>query len=152
MRKIIRNRQQLLGLGGVIMVFCVFTVIIAILQRDPRKEDFYQLILETAPWFFLMGALMFAVAQRGIRVASSSLTINRLYSIQTTSHILFVLAGVLMIEHFNNFLLPLVATNFDTYQIYVNAVPNNWIVLILIGSIIQAYTTLRLDSELKKKA
>ena len=67
------------------------------------------------------------------------------------SPVLFVLAGILMVDHVHQFLLPLFndakGAGYITYLTYVY---NKWVVVLLIAAILEVYTTHRLASELNK--
>lgn len=104
------------------------------------------------PWVFLAGAIAFVTMQRIQSYNGNSLTIRRLRSIQFLSGILFILAGVFMIENYYHFIQPLVVSDINSYVTYMQTIHNNWVVLMLIGAILQMYTAHRLTSELNKES
>lgn len=133
------------------MVVCALVLIQASLTYDPQVPGWQTIAFEIAPWIFCASAAMYAIAQRGVRpqVSSEKITICRLLRIQTMSHLLLILAGVLMVENYNQFLMPFVVKDINSYQLYIQIVMNNWAVFILLGGILQVYTELRLASEIK---
>lgn len=102
------------------------------------------------PWMFLVGALLFVIMQRMQTYSGTDMTVRRLRSIQLLSGICFVVAGLLMVENYYHFVQPLVVKTMESYFTYLQVVHNNWVVLMLIGAILQMYTTHRLSSELNK--
>lgn len=143
------NKQQLLIIGAIMLVVCTFAIMAASLNI---RQQWAILTIETVPWFFLAGAICFSIAQHATRTKSTDLTINRLYRIQTFSHISLIIASLLMIEQYFHFLHPLLSTDMNTQITYLQTVHNNWVVFVLIAAVIQFYTTLRLGNELKKQA
>ena len=106
---------------------------------------------EVMCWLFLLGATLFAIMQMMQTYEGKELTIRRLKSIQCLADILFVLAGILMVDHVHQFLLPLFndakGAGYITCLTYVY---NKWVVVLLIAAILEVYTTHRLASELNK--
>ncbi len=102
---------------------------------------------------FTIGAVLFGIAQvlrssaLDSDTASNALTVRRLRSIQLVGCVLFVVAGVLMIDHTTHFLRPLFATHID----YVTYIYNKWLPAMLIAVVLELYTVHRLDKELKKQ-
>ena len=136
------------------IVVTTFMVIAATLSFDPKSQGWQVMTIEVCPWVFLTGAILYSAAQRGLRPAydKANLAINRLMSMQTLSHVLLVMTGLIMIENYNRFLFPLVANDLESYQLYIQFINNNWVVLLLISSILQGYTAIRLGTELKKSS
>lgn len=136
------------------IVVTTFMVIAATLSFDPKSQGWQVMTIEVGPWVFLIGAILYSAAQRGLRPAydKANLAINRLMSMQTLSHVLLVMTGLIMIENYNRFLFPLVANDLESYQLYIQFINNNWVVLLLISSILQGYTAIRLGTELKKSS
>lgn len=143
------NKQQLLSIGAIMLVICTFAVMAASLNL---RQQWAILTIETAPWFFFAGAVCFCMAQHSTRIKSTELTVNRLYRIQTFSHISLIIASLLMIEQYFHFLHPLLSTDMNTQITYLQTVHNNWVVFVLIAAVIQFYTALRLGNELKKQS
>lgn len=109
---------------------------------------------------FFVGSLFFAVqclqAYRG-----SDFTIRRLKSMMNLANLMFILAGVLMVDtgityqavavdplgNHHRFLSTMFS-NWETYQTYIY---NKWLPLLLIGVVLELYTTHRISHELGKK-
>ena len=99
-------------------------------------------------WVYLAGALLFVAMQLQQKYEGTNYSIKRLRRIVFFSHVLFILAGVLMVDTVYNFLKPL----FSSVHEYVTYVYNKWVVLLMIAAIVQLYTTHRISSELKKES
>ncbi len=105
----------------------------------------YVLLQPWAPWMFTVGTVAFVIMQLKQTYDGNSLTIRRLRGIVIMSDIMFIITAVLMFANHSNFL--------GLSQInYVNYIHNNWVITMLIGAVLQLYTSYRLDSELKKEA
>ena len=77
---------------------------------------------------------------------------NRLLSIRFRSFRSILLReqqGLFMVEQYNGFLKPVVVSDISSYMLYMQIVHNNWVVLLLIGSLLQLYTSYRLSAEIK---
>ncbi len=97
-----------------------------------------------APYLFAVGTLAFSLMQFKQKYEGSSFVIRRLRRIQLMSDALFLLAALfLFLDHVR--LLPI------GYLSYIHYVHNNWVVLVLIGAILQLYSTHRIASELRKE-
>ena len=106
-----------------------------------------------APYVFAPGALLFVAMQLRQRYEGRDFTIRRLRRIQIISNVLFLLAGLLMIENTYNFLLPFFMNNMQNgLNNYVVFVMNKWVVVLLVAAIIEVYTTHRISHELDKEA
>lgn len=135
--------------GGMLMVVCSGMLMAATLLSTSVWAAVTRL---AAPWGFLLGAVLYVCMQRALRTQpGESLALRRLGSLQLLAGLCFVLAGVVMIEQFWQFLQPLVVSDIDSYRTYLRVVRNNWVVLLLVGALLQMYTTHRIASELKKK-
>jgi len=98
-----------------------------------------------SPWIYLVGAVCFGVMQMIQGYHGASLTIHRLRSIQILADLLFIAAGLLMVEDcFHLVKIPQLW--------YAQYVHNNWIVLVLIAAVLELYTTIRMGKELDKEA
>jgi TRAP-type C4-dicarboxylate transport system permease small subunit len=79
--------------------------------------------------------------------------IRRLRRIMIFADILFILAGLLMVENAYNFLLPFfqnhITNGLNAYIIYIMG---KWVVLLLVAAILEVYTTHRISHELEKEA
>jgi hypothetical protein len=82
-----------------------------------------------------------------------SFVIRRLRRIMIFADILFILAGLLMVENAYNFLLPFfqnhITNGLNAYIIYIMG---KWVVLLLVAAILEVYTTHRISHELEKEA
>lgn len=97
-------------------------------------------------WIFLAGAVLFSTIQAMQTYEGNDITIKRLKRIQSLADILFVVAGILMVDTAWNFMMGL----FQNYITYITYLYNKWVIPLLIAAILEMYTTHRLSSELKK--
>lgn len=100
---------------------------------------------EAAAWSYLAGAVAFTIAQTLQAENSENMVLRRLQQLQRLSGLMLVLSGLLMVDDIYLWLLPL----FNNYITFVTYVYNKWVLLMLIGALMQLYTTLRIAS-LKK--
>ncbi len=98
-------------------------------------------------WVFLVGAVLFSVMQMMQTYEGTELTVKRLKHIQSLADILFVVAGILMVDTAWGFFRPL----FSNVLTYFSCVYNKWVVVLLIAAVVEVYTMHRLDHELSKK-
>ena len=129
-----------LMVAGAVLVMCA----VLVMQEEPRT-----LTLAVAPWAFLAGTVVYVLVQRLQAEKSASLTVNRLLSIRFLSGICFIVSGLFMVEQYNGFLKPVLVSDISSYMLYMQIVHNNWVVLLLIGSLLQLYTSYRLSAEIK---
>lgn len=129
-----------LMVAGAVLVMCAVLVM---------QEEHRTLTLAVAPWAFLAGTVVYVLVQRLQTEKSASLTVNRLLSIRFLSGICFIVSGLFMVEQYNGFLKPVVVSDINSYMLYMQIVHNNWVVLLLIGSLLQLYTSYRLSAEIK---
>lgn len=134
--------------GGTTMVVCSGLIMMTTLMSGSWTGTAKLII----PWIFLAGAIAYVVIQRMQTYNGTSMTIQRLRSIQLLSGVCFIGAGLLMIENFCQIVQPLVVNTLDSYVTYMQIVHNNWVVLMLIGAVLQMYTAHRLGSELQKES
>lgn len=99
-------------------------------------------------WVYLLGAVLFVAMQVQQKYEGTNFAIKRLRRIVFFSHVLFILAGVSMVDTVHHFLRPLFTSQVD----YITFVYNKWVVLLMIAAIVQLYTTHRISSELKKES
>jgi len=100
---------------------------------------------------FLAGTLMFAGMQALQRYEGKSIVIRRLRRIMLIADVLFVVAGLLMVEHAWQWLFPHMATTLDGYETYMRYIHNNWVVVLLVAAILEMYTMHRISNELSKE-
>lgn len=129
-----------LMVAGAVLVMCAVLVM---------QEEHRTLTLAVAPWAFLAGTVVYVLVQRLQAEKSASMTVDRLLSIRFLSGICFIVSGLFMVEQYNGFLKPVVVSDINSYMLYMQIVHNNWVVLLLIGSLLQLYTSYRLSAEIK---
>lgn len=135
MKQLSKTQSIILLVGALLMAFgaCSFAVM------------FHQKVM---CWVYLVGALMFVAMQVQQKYEGSNFAIKRLRRIVFFSHVLFILAGVLMADTAYFFLKPLFSSQYE----YITYVYNKWVVLLMIGALVQLYTTHRISSELKNES
>lgn len=129
-----------LMVAGAVLVMCAVLVM---------QEEHRTLTLAVAPWAFLAGTVVYVLVQRLQAETSASLTVNRLLSIRFLSGICFIVSGLFMVEQYNGFLKTVLVSDISSYMLYMQIVHNNWVVLLLIGSLLQLYTSYRLSAKIK---
>lgn len=100
---------------------------------------------------FVLGCICFALMQMSQTYDGNSITIRRLRHIMVFGDICFILAGLLMLEDTYQLLFPYMATSIEGYNNYVHYVHNNWVIALLIGAVLELYTTHRMSYEFKKE-
>ncbi|MBR5928600.1 MAG: hypothetical protein IKZ93_01270 [Prevotella sp.] len=139
MRQLSRFQNILFLVGGALMVIGAGLYVFGFCQP--------------ASWIFLVGALLFSSMQLNQSYDGDNFVIRRLRRIMVMADILFVLAGLLMVENAYNFLLPFfqnhVRNGLNAYIIYIMG---KWVVLLLVAAILEVYTTHRISNELEKEA
>ena len=96
-------------------------------------------------WIFLVGAIAFVAMQAQQKYEGSNPTIKRLRKIMLTSGVFFILAGLLMVDNCYLFL-----TGVVPYLTYVTYFYNKWVMLLLVGAVLQLYSIHRISNELQK--
>lgn len=97
-------------------------------------------------WVFLVGAVLFASMQVSQTYEGQNPTLKRLKRIMTLADILFVIAGLLMVDTAYQFL----RDAFSDLTTYLQVVYNKWVLLLLVAAILEMYTMHRMAAELKK--
>ena len=100
---------------------------------------------------FTLGCICFALMQMSQVYDGSNMTIRRLRHIMVFGDICFILAGILMLEDTYKLIFPYMATSIDGYNNYVHYIYNNWVVALLVGAVIELYTTHRMAYEFRKE-
>lgn len=95
----------------------------------------------------LVGAALFASMQMMQAYEGRSVTIRRLKRIMSVADVCFVLAGLVMVE--NTFLL--LPHLFSSYTQYLELLYNKWVLLLLVGAVLEMYTMHRLSAELRRE-
>lgn len=99
---------------------------------------------QVACWIYLAGAVLFAVMQVGETYTGDDLGIKRLKRIMTFADILFVLAGLFMVDSAYMFL----RDAFSDLSSYYETVYNKWVLLLLIAALLEMYTMHRISSKM----
>ncbi len=128
------TQSVLLLFGGILMV-CGMGSFVFMFQRP------------IAALVFLVGAVLFAIMQCLQTYHGTSFVIRRLKGIMNMADLLFVLAGVLMIDTETHFMRPM----FSNQEHYINYVYNKWLVLLLVAVVLELYSTHRISHEMNKK-
>lgn len=110
----------------------------------------FLLVQKISSVVFLVGAILFVAMQLRQRYLGSSITIRRLRRIMGIADVCFVLAGLLMVEQCYGFFAQKLMGNL-TYLVYLIYAARNWVVLLLIGALLEMYTTHRISGELQKE-
>ncbi|MBR4925281.1 MAG: hypothetical protein IKZ61_05955 [Prevotella sp.] len=138
MRQLTKTESVIMVVGAALMAVAAVMFVFAI--RKP------------AAWIMLAGTGAFVAMQMRQTYQGKNITIRRLRSIMTVGNIFFVIAALLMVENAYQFLLPKFMENgIEGYNAYVHYIHNNWVIALLVGSLIELYTTHRISSELKKE-
>ena len=103
-----------------------------------------------ACWLMLVGAIAFVLVQARQRYLGTQLVVRRLRRIMALAGWGFILAGLFMVDCYH-FLRPLFSGSLDGYSSYVSIFHHNWVILLLLSSVIEMYTTHRISYELKKE-
>lgn len=127
--------------GGMVMVLSAGLLMLAAFNSQQAWAAVAQ---KTVSILFFIGAIAYTAAQRQMAYASTDFTLNRLFSLQFLSGFCFVIAGLDMTEQYWTILKPFVVKDIDSYFIYLRVVYNNWVVLLLIGGLLQLYTSHRI--------
>lgn len=98
-------------------------------------------------WIALTGSILFSTLHMMQAYEGSQLAIKRLKRILNIADLLFVIAGILIVDSTYNFLRPA----FENHESYITYVYNKWVLLLLIAAILEVYATHRIDYLLKKQ-
>ncbi|MBO4659487.1 MAG: hypothetical protein J5637_07685 [Prevotella sp.] len=96
-------------------------------------------------WVFLVGAILFVAMQAQQRYEGNNFTIRRLRKIMLLSGACFIIAGLLMVDTYYQFLM-----HFMSKITYLTYFYNKWVIFVLVGAILQMYSTHRIGNELEK--
>ncbi len=105
----------------------------------------YILLQAWAPYVFAVGSVLFVAMQLWQRYEGTDVTVRRLRYMLVLSDVLFLAAAFLMIANERNFL------GLDQLT-YIKYVHNNWVVVLMVGAILQLYAGHRIANELEKDA
>ena len=134
MRKLNRTQSTVMIVGGAMMVVSAVCFVLLWQQR-------------TVCWTFLTGAAMFALVQLMQTYDGNSFVARRLKRIMDLADLLLVVAGLLMVDTAYQFMRGI----FGSYENYYNWIYNKWVVALLVAALLELYTMLRMDQELKKE-
>lgn len=137
MKELTKIQSIALALGALLMVASTGLVV-------------FNIIPQVSAVIFAIGAITFAAMQMMQTYSGDSLTIRRLRRIMVAGDICFILSALLMLEHVYHFAFPYFATTIEGYNAYVHYIYNNWVIPLLIGAVIELYTTHRIAYEIKK--
>ena len=98
-------------------------------------------------WIALTGSILFSTLHMMQAYEGSQLAIKRLKRILNIADLLFVIAGILIVDSTYNFLRPA----FENQESYITYIYNKWVLLLLIAAILEVYATHRIDYLLKKQ-
>ena len=108
-------------------------------------KQIYPSLVETTSWVFLLGTVLFSVIQSMQTYEGKSATIHRLKRIQNVANILFVFAGISMVDTVYTFTEKWLGNPQLFYSIFYG----KWIVVMLVASVLELYTTFRISHEMK---
>lgn len=134
MKKLNKLQSIVFLLGGVLMV--IGAACFSLLWQQ-----------DVVCWVFLAGAAMFSTMQLMQTYDGRSFVVQRLKRIMNLADLLFVVAGILMVDTAYQFLRSM----FDSYDTYFSWLYNKWVVALLIAAVLEMYTMHRIDHELGKE-
>ena len=134
MKQLSKLQSIVFLLGGALMVVGVGSFVLL----------FYQSV---SCWVFLAGAILFATVQLMQTFEGDNITIKRLKRIQDLSDILFIIAGIILVDTVYGFFRDF----FSNYENYVTYLYNKWVVVLFLATLLELYTVHRIDYELSKK-
>ena len=134
MKKLNKIESILFMLGGMLMVTGIGCYV-------------FMLAPSITCWLALTGSILFSTLHMMQAYEGSQLAIKRLKRILNIADLLFVIAGILIVDSTYNFLRPA----FENQESYITYVYNKWVLLLLIAAILEVYATHRIDYLLKKQ-
>ena len=134
MKQLSKLQSIVFLLGGALMVVGVGSFVLL----------FYQSV---SCWVFLAGAILFATVQLMQTFEGDNITIKRLKRIQDLSGILFIIAGIILVDTVYGFFRDF----FSSYENYVTYLYNKWVIVLFLATLLELYTVHRIDYELSKK-
>lgn len=100
---------------------------------------------------FVLGCISFALIQMSQTYDGNNFTIRRLRKIMIFGDVCFIISGLLMLEDTFRLIFPYMATSIDGYNNYVHYIHHNWVVALLVGAILELYSTHRMSYEFRKE-
>ena len=134
MKKLNKIESILFMLGGMLMVTGIGCYV-------------FMLAPSVTCWIALTGSILFSTLHMMQTYEGNQLAIKRLKHILNIADLLFVIAGILIVDSTYNFLRPA----FENQESYITYVYNKWVLLLLIAAILEVYATHRIDYLLKKQ-
>ena len=134
MKQLSKLQSIVFLLGGALMVVGVGSFVLL----------FYQSV---SCWVFLAGAILFATVQLMQTFEGDNITIKRLKRIQDLGDILFIIAGIILVDTVYGFFRDF----FSNYENYVTYLYNKWVIVLFLATLLELYTVHRIDYELSKK-
>ena len=134
MKQLSKLQSIVFLLGGALMVVGVGSFVLL----------FYQSV---SCWVFLAGAILFATVQLMQTFEGDNITIKRLKRIQDLSDILFIIAGIILVDTVYGFFRDF----FSNSENYVTYLYNKWVIVLFLATLLELYTVHRIDYELSKK-
>ena len=134
MKKLNKFESILFMLGGMLMVTGIGCYV-------------FMLAPSVTCWIALTGSILFSTLHMMQTYEGNQLAIKRLKHILNIADLLFVAAGILIVDSTYNFLRPA----FENQESYITYVYNKWVLLLLIAAILEVYATHRIDYLLKKQ-
>ena len=129
MKQLSKTQSIIYLVGGLLMVIGAGTSLVA---------------WRFAPYVFAVGVVCFVSMQMLQRYEGQNFTIRRLRRMMLLSDVLFLVAALLMFANQGNvFGL--------SYITYVQYIYNKWVIVLLIGAILQLYSSHRIGHELEKE-
>ena len=134
MKQLSKLQSIVFLIGGALMVVGVGSFVLL----------FYQSV---SCWVFLAGAILFATVQLMQTFEGDNITIKRLKRIQDLGDILFIIAGIILVDTVYGFFRDF----FSNYENYVTYLYNKWVIVLFLATLLELYTVHRIDYELSKK-
>ena len=134
MKKLNKIESILFMLGGMLMVTGIGCYV-------------FMLAPSITCWLALTGSILLSTLHMMQAYEGSQLAIKRLKRILNIADLLFVIAGILIVDSTYNFLRPA----FENQESYITYIYNKWVLLLLIAAILEVYATHRIDYLLKKQ-
>lgn len=138
MRQLSTLQNYILLIGAIMMVAGVGCIVFGIM---PKATSI----------IFCVGAISFALMQMTQTYEGNNVTLRRLRHIMVLADIAFIISGLLMLENVYKFFFPIFANTIEGYNTYIHVVYNNWVVALLIGAVLEIYTTHRIAYVMKKE-
>ncbi len=95
---------------------------------------------------FLCGAVLFAVMQCMQTYSGDDFTLRRLKNMMNLADLLFVLAGILLLDTSTQFLRGL----FSNVMVYFNYIYNKWLIVLLVAVMLELYSVNRISYKLRR--